>query len=30
MRRIPDLVTVAADRPPGDIADEILQMALAR
>ncbi len=30
MRRIPDLVTVPADRPPGDIADEILQMALAR
>ncbi len=30
MRRIPDLVTVAADRPPGDIADEILEMARTR
>ena len=30
MRRIPDLVTVPADRPPGEIADEILQMALTR
>ncbi|MBD0317662.1 MAG: tRNA (adenosine(37)-N6)-dimethylallyltransferase MiaA [Thermoleophilia bacterium] len=30
MRRIPDLVTVRADRPPGDVADEILEMARAR
>ena len=27
MRRIPGLVTVAADRPPGEIADEILELA---
>jgi tRNA dimethylallyltransferase len=30
MRRIPGLATVAADRPPGEIADEILDMARSR
>jgi tRNA dimethylallyltransferase len=30
MRRIPGLVSVPADRPPGEVADEILQMARAR
>jgi tRNA dimethylallyltransferase len=30
MRRMPDLVTVNADRPPGETADEILEMARAR
>jgi tRNA dimethylallyltransferase len=30
MRRIPGLVTVAADRPPGEIADEILELARPR
>lgn len=30
MRRIPGLATVAADRPPGEIADEILEMARSR
>ena len=30
MRRIPGLVMVAADRPPGDVADEILEMARTR
>jgi tRNA dimethylallyltransferase len=30
MRRIPGLVSVAADRPAGEIADEILEMARAR
>ena len=30
MRRIPGIVTVQADRPPGEIADEILEMARAR
>jgi tRNA dimethylallyltransferase len=30
MRRIPGLVSVPADRPPGDVADEILEMARAR
>jgi tRNA dimethylallyltransferase len=30
LRRIPGLVSVDADRPPGEIADEILQMAGAR
>jgi len=30
MRRIPGLVTVNADRPPGEIADEILEVARAR
>ena len=30
MRRIPGLVSVAADRPPGEVADEILEMVRAR
>jgi tRNA dimethylallyltransferase len=30
LRRIPGVVSVAADRPPGDIADEILEVARAR
>jgi tRNA dimethylallyltransferase len=30
MRRIPGLVSVAADRPPGEVADDILEMARAR
>lgn len=30
MRRIPGLASVAADRPPGEIADEILEMARSR
>jgi tRNA dimethylallyltransferase len=30
MRRIPGLVSVAADRPAGEVADEILQVARAR
>jgi tRNA dimethylallyltransferase len=30
MRRIPGLVSVAADRPPGEIADEILELARPR
>jgi tRNA dimethylallyltransferase len=30
MRRIPGLVSVNADRPPGEIADEIVEMARAR
>ena len=30
MRRIPGLVTVAADRPPGDVADDILEVVRAR
>jgi tRNA dimethylallyltransferase len=30
MRRIPALVTVAADRPPGAVADEIVEMVRAR
>jgi len=30
MRRIPGLVTVRADRPPGEVADAILEMARAR
>jgi tRNA dimethylallyltransferase len=30
MRRIPGLVTVNADRPAGEVADEILEMARAR
>jgi tRNA dimethylallyltransferase len=30
MRRIPGLVSVNADRPPGEIADEILEVARAR
>jgi tRNA dimethylallyltransferase len=30
MRRIPDLISVEADRPPGEVADEIVEMARAR
>src|SRR5207244_12726519 len=30
MRRIPGVVMVAADRPPADVADEILTLASAR
>jgi tRNA dimethylallyltransferase len=30
MRRIPGLVSVPADRPPGEVADEILEMARPR
>ena len=30
MRRIPGIVSLAADRPPGDLADEIVEMARAR
>jgi tRNA dimethylallyltransferase len=30
MRRIPGLVSVAADRPPGEVADEIVEMVRAR
>jgi tRNA dimethylallyltransferase len=30
MRRIPGLVSVAADRPPGEVADDILEMVSAR
>jgi tRNA dimethylallyltransferase len=30
MRRIPGLVSLSADRPPGEIADEILEVARAR
>jgi tRNA dimethylallyltransferase len=30
MRRIPGLVSLRADRPPGEIADEILEVARAR
>jgi tRNA dimethylallyltransferase len=30
MRRIPGLITVRADRPPGEVADEILEVARAR
>jgi tRNA dimethylallyltransferase len=30
MRRIPGLVSVAGDRPPGEVADEILEMVRAR
>jgi tRNA dimethylallyltransferase len=30
MRRIPGLVSLPADRPPGEVADEILEMAWAR
>jgi tRNA dimethylallyltransferase len=30
MRRIPGLVSVAADRPPGEVADEILEVVSAR
>jgi tRNA dimethylallyltransferase len=30
MRRMPGLVTVAADRPPGEVADEIVEVVRAR
>jgi tRNA dimethylallyltransferase len=30
MRRVPGLASVNADRPPGEIADEILEVARAR
>ncbi|HEX6679839.1 MAG TPA: tRNA (adenosine(37)-N6)-dimethylallyltransferase MiaA [Gaiellaceae bacterium] len=30
MRRLPGLVSVAADRPPGDVADDILEVVRAR
>ena len=30
MRRIPGLITVRGDRPPGEVADEILEVARAR
>jgi tRNA A37 N6-isopentenylltransferase MiaA len=30
MRRVPGLVSVAADRPPGEVADEILELVRAR
>lgn len=30
MRRIPGLVSVRGDRPPGEVADEVLEMARAR
>jgi tRNA dimethylallyltransferase len=30
MRRVPGLVSVAADRPPGEVADEILEVARSR
>jgi len=30
MRRVPGLVTVPADRPAGEVADEILEMARTR
>jgi tRNA dimethylallyltransferase len=30
MRRIPGVVSVSADRPPGDVADEIVEVARAR
>jgi tRNA dimethylallyltransferase len=30
MRRIPELVSVAADRPPDEVADEIVEVARAR
>ena len=30
MRRIPGLVSVAADRPPGEVTDDILEMVRAR
>jgi tRNA dimethylallyltransferase len=30
MRRIPGLVSLNADRPPGDVADELLEVARAR
>ena len=30
MRRMPDLISVDADRPPGEVADEIVEMARGR
>jgi tRNA dimethylallyltransferase len=30
LRRIPGVVMVAADRPPGEVADEIVELARAR
>jgi tRNA dimethylallyltransferase len=30
MRRMPDLISVDADRPPGEVADEIVEVARAR
>jgi tRNA A37 N6-isopentenylltransferase MiaA len=30
MRRVPGLITVRADRPPAETADEILELARAR
>jgi tRNA dimethylallyltransferase len=30
MRRIPDIVIVAGDRPPGEVADDIVELARAR
>jgi tRNA A37 N6-isopentenylltransferase MiaA len=30
MRRVPGLVSLNADRPPGEVADEILEVARAR
>ncbi len=30
MRRIPGLISIDADRPPGEVADEILEVARAR
>jgi len=30
MRRIPDIVSLSADRPPGEVADAILEVARAR
>ena len=30
MRRLPDLITVDADRPPGEVADEIVEVARER
>ncbi len=30
MRRIPDLISIEADRPPGEVADEIVEVACAR
>jgi tRNA A37 N6-isopentenylltransferase MiaA len=30
MRRIPGLVSVPADRPPGEVADEIVEVVRAR
>jgi tRNA A37 N6-isopentenylltransferase MiaA len=30
MRRLPGLVTVAADRPPGEVADDIFEVVRTR